>query len=200
MATKRQLQERWTDELFELTLAQLRSGGAPDTFGRTQNGFWDLRGFAIRGILRNASINSVDLTYCRSELGGQFLGCTLHNVDLSHANLQTNIDGTFSDCSFEESNLSHALFRGSFANCSFFRTKLRDAAGESVRFRECRFDGADLRGAHLCGCTFHGCTWRDAMFGNGSVYGSKFTEHQPDDLGNTIVDRAEFPPRPEGAG
>ena len=200
MATKRELRERWTDELLESALAQLRSGRAPDAFGRTENGLWDLRGFVIRGILRNLSMNAVDLTFCSTERGGQFLGCTLDNVDLSNATLKTNIDGMFSGCRFEASNLSRALFRGSFANCCFCRAKLNDAAGESVAFRECRFDSADFRGAHLCVCTFDACTWRNATFGNGSFYRSKFTEHQPNDVGNTIMDRAEFLARPGSAG
>ena len=192
MPTKSNLTERWSDKIIVSVLAQLRSGKAPGPFGRTVSGLWDLRGFVIREILRNVSISAVDLTYCRTERGGQFLGCTLDNVDLSNATLKTNIDGTFSGCKFEASILGGALFRGRFVNCNFLKSKLKDAAGESVCFRQCCFDNADLRGAHLCTCTFDSCTWRDATFGDGSFYRSKFTGGQPNDVGNTIMERAEF--------
>lgn len=192
MTAKKELKERWTDTLLESALAQLRSGAVPDIFGRTEDGYWDLRGIAFREILRNVSMNCIDLTYCTAEQGGQFLGCNLENVKLSSAKLKTNVDGKFTDCSFDSSHLHGALFRGSFVNCSFCKSKLRDVGGESVSFRECRFDDADLRGAHLCSCTFDTCTWGNVTFGDGSFYRSRFTGEQPLSVGNTIMDRAEF--------
>ncbi len=192
MATKNELKARWSDELIESVLAQLRSGEVPEPFGHTESGICDLRGLVIRGILRTITMNAIDLTYCSAERGGQFLGCTLIDVDLSNSTLKTNIDGKFSACKFDESNLNGALFRGRFENCSFSKAKLKDAAGESVSFSECRFDSADLRGAHLCTCNFNTCTWKEATFGNGSFYRSKFTRGQPNDVGNTIMDHAGF--------
>src|SRR5262245_56338517 len=105
---KRELKNRWTGESLGLVLKRLRSGQALDLFGRTADGKCDLRGFNIQEILRNVSIVDVDLSHCSTERGGQFLGCTLTNVDLSRSILKTNIDGAFSNCIFDESTLTAA--------------------------------------------------------------------------------------------
>jgi uncharacterized protein YjbI with pentapeptide repeats len=192
MTANTELKNRWTDELIDSVLRQLRSSQSPDPFGRTENGLWDLRGFTIREGLRTISMKDIDLSYCKTEGGGQLLSCELSNVTLSHAMLETNLNGTFTACKFDGANLSRVRFRGRFIDCTFLKTKLKDAAAEAVSFVTCCFDGADLRGAHLCSCTFESCTWKDAAFGNGSFHRSKFTGNHPCDLGNTIIDRAEF--------
>ncbi|MFI4851707.1 MAG: pentapeptide repeat-containing protein [Gimesia chilikensis] len=192
MATRKELKERWSDDLIESVLAQFRSGKNPAPFGHTESGLCDLRGLMIRGILRNVTMNLIDLTCCSTERGGAFLGCTFNDVDLSNSMLKTNIDGRFSACRFVEANLNGALFRGSFENCSFLKAKLKNSVGESVSFIDCCFDSTDLRGAHLCACSFNTCTWKDVKFGNGSFYRSKFTGEQPNDVGNTIMDHAEY--------
>lgn len=188
MPTKGMLKGRWTDALVESVLAELRAGATPEPFGSTEDGMRDLRGLQIRGILRNLRMSNIDFGFCRSERGGQFLGCNLTRVNFSGSSLKTNIDGTFVSCVFDRSNLAGCLFRGQFRDCSFRRATMKGAAGESVRFRECSFNDADLRGAHLCACTFEQCTWRSTLFGDGSLYRSKFLGDSPKELGNTLVD------------
>jgi uncharacterized protein YjbI with pentapeptide repeats len=188
----RELRGRWDEELTGLVLKRLRSGESPDVFGHTAEGRWDLRGIVIREILRNATIIGVDLSRSSAERGGQFLGCTITDADLSHSTLKTNIDGVFTNCTFENSVLTGALFRGSFVGCSFLKTQLRDAAGESVTFKNCCFNDANLRNAHFCACRFESCTWIGTSFGDGSFYRSKFTGGNPKDVGNTIMDSTEL--------
>lgn len=185
------LQNRWDDESIGLVLKRLRSDEPPDVFGRTADGKWDLRCFVIGEILRSVSMVDIDLSSCSVQRGGQLIGCTLTNVDLPRSKLTTNIDGVFTNCSFENSNLTAALFRGKFIDCSFMKAKLRNATGESVTFTNCCFDDANFHGAHLCGCRFGSCTWNGSRFGDSSLYRSQFTGGFPNDVGNTIMDHVE---------
>ncbi|UUZ52816.1 pentapeptide repeat-containing protein [Massilia sp. H-1] len=184
----KQLRARWTTHLAAEGEAALAGAGEPP-FPQLADGFIDLRGLEIGQMIKNAKIQSVDLTGATLVRFGQFAMCNVENTRFPFASMETNIGASFKDCDFTSAKLLRALFRGSFVNCDFSKANLSSAKGSQVKFVNCVFHKTNFMKAMLLQCTFEDCRFEDCKFGRTSFGYSKFVRSPipEDDLGDTLL-------------
>ena len=166
---------RWTATLSAATNNDLLKGlpgGSP--FGVTMDGYVDLRGFPIRAFVKEAKLNRIDFTACRTEQGGQFDWTTINECLFLNADLPTNLGSRFNACQFALAKLRGTVFRGRFEKSTFAGADLSSAMGNTVTFENCDFSNANIRKAHFFHCRFIGCSFSGAKFRSGSFADSEF--------------------------
>jgi uncharacterized protein YjbI with pentapeptide repeats len=142
--------------------------------------YLDLRGFPL-AVLFNLHDARIDFSGAKSPKNehGVDVGIRTDEIDLSDClfdNAQTiaSLRGTFADCSFARARMREAYLTAPFVNCIFDGVNLRSARCYHSTFKNCSFRGADLLKAELGGVTFDHCDLCEARFGRGAILGTKF--------------------------
>lgn len=147
----------------------------------THEGRADLRGITLSYPLACFEVIDVDFSGLRVAQAGQlgpfsrFVGCRFDRVENPG-----NVREEFERCSFERANLHRAVLGQSFIGCTFRSTNLETSLANAGVFRDCVFDGADLRHVQWYSLRFERCRFQGCKFGKGSLAGSSFIDCEID--------------------
>jgi uncharacterized protein YjbI with pentapeptide repeats len=155
---------------------------------KKHDGRWDLRGAPLSGILneinignkahqlslksgsleiKNYAFNDVDFSYATISYG-QFYKCTFQNCEFTASKgKEMHIYAcNFDHCSFEKADFSYSFINkniskdaGSFTNCKFQKTNLRESIFTFPIMESCLFEDCGLYA-----CSFDGSRMRNVKF------------------------------------
>ncbi|QDU95663.1 pentapeptide repeat-containing protein [Lignipirellula cremea] len=188
------LRDRWSDPKTCSNAIAFIHGKGDAPFTRTAEQNEDLRGLPVSAMLREASLEYVDMSAATLEGFGQFIECSLRQCKLVKGSFTTNLGNAFYTCDFSTATLAGAMVRGSFTECDFTKSNLTGCMGVQCRFVRCRFHQTNFRKATLIQCLFENCSFEQCKFGNGSLASSRFIDSKiaPETLGNTLMENAVF--------
>lgn len=184
MATKQQLQQRWSMEpgltilrrLYDLFSKMIlpHHGLTQDSilsiiqelpFKEEVSGGRDLRGIPLEGGVREFDFKGFDFSYGR--LSFNFVMCNLAEASFVSANLKGNISNVLYKTNFKQAHLNGCYFRGADARYACFDSaQLRGASFEGSNLEHASFQRANCLRANFCG----------AQLGHTSFYMSKLDE------------------------
>lgn len=126
--------------------------------------------------LRDAEWGESDVSYLNrydgsNMEGGYIDGIHQHSTFRGLQARRSEIGGIHWSSDFTEADLSHASFRHGVDQGNFTDANLTGVTSNRTSFKDCTFDGADMRGASLDG-DFSGCDFSKAKNFDPSSFGS----------------------------
>lgn len=160
-------------------------------FGKTADGYLDLRGVTINDSLHKLRFARVDFSYCMLDLG-QFVS-EVTDCRFFHSTLLSFLGLRFDNCSFAKAKMTESSMQGEYHSCCFDEANLMKRTASKVHFVACSFNNSDLRKGEFYDCSFERCVFRDCKLGQGSFGGSVFTDCIIEglDFSTTVMERVK---------
>lgn len=145
--------------------------GTVDVDGRT---FLDLRGFPFTILFKAVGLDRIDFSGCGPSDQPTFTEVNLTDCRFVGARLDGSIDGTFTDCRFDQTTFTDVIGwpETRFVRCTFEEPSFRKGIFRGSVFEDCSFRDCRMPRTEFCNCRFAGCDFAGAKFQEGTLGGS----------------------------
>lgn len=158
MGKKIDLQQRWINCQSDIdSLFKGESKKSP--FGFTNDGLHDYRGMVLHKNLRpvGLSLSNIDFSYFEGKYlifaDSSIIDCQFENSKFELG----DVNSQFKNVSFLQSKLKGSGFAGKqtcYTRCNFTKADLTGSTGNGGTFQECKFENTKLKNSVLGTCTF----------------------------------------------
>jgi uncharacterized protein YjbI with pentapeptide repeats len=179
------LRDRWSPSQIEAALTIVRGTAAEGPFGRTTEGYNDLRGLPIESLLRPDGVSLSRCDFSRLNADGrvifantQLLDCLFEDARIRWGDYCSTINVV----SLRRARMAGSIFASSYVNCDFSGADISGSTGTKPTFTKCLFDQVNFMNCVIRDCAFIDCKFignvEGAIFGGdfGKMEGCDFTQ------------------------